>query len=169
MSIVLLGPRGVGKSSVAKKLETKLGYKHISLDDEGKKLDVSIRQTTTGRITTVKNVFEEYRDINCILDFGCFHSFYTEEPLFNEIKKILSSEANIYLLIPSEDTNESIQILHEMNSHQISEPLLSIVQRTNENFLLNSKNEQLAKHIVYTKGLSFEEIAEKILLELNTH
>jgi len=167
LRIVLIGPRGVGKTCVAKILVEKLHLKYVSLDEEGKKLDISIRQTPNGRANTVTNVFETYHDVECVFDFGCFHSFYIEEHLYNEIYELLHPEANVFLLTPSSDIEENEQILSEMNAKQLTEPMLSMVNKSNANILRSPQNKQLAKHTVYTKDLNFEQIAHLIMSKIN--
>jgi AAA+ ATPase superfamily predicted ATPase len=163
LRVILIGPRGVGKTTVAKILTESLRLKYVSLDEEEKNLDISIRQTPEGRFETVKSVFEKYQNDACVFDFGSFHSFYIEEHLFNEIYKLLHPEENVFLLLPSVNIEESEQLLFEMNAQQIPEPLLSMVSRSNSNIVQSPQNEQLAKHTVFTKDLNFEQIAEIII------
>ncbi|WP_409291134.1 AAA family ATPase [Peribacillus sp. SCS-37] len=162
MTIVLIGPRGVGKTSVAKLIVEKLCLSYVSLDEEGKNLDFPFRQSPQGRAHIVRKVFEKYQKDKCLFDFGAFHSYYIEEDLSNEIYELLLPEPNVFLLTPSEDIQESEKILYEMNSKQVSEPFLSGISRTNSNLIRSSQNESLAKHIVYTKDLSFEQIADLV-------
>ncbi|WP_179289017.1 hypothetical protein [Bacillus sp. 7894-2] len=48
MALVLIDPRGVGKTSVAKLIVEKLCLSYVSLYEEGKSLDYSIRQSPQG-------------------------------------------------------------------------------------------------------------------------
>ncbi|MDA2185806.1 AAA family ATPase [Bacillus cereus] len=168
MNIILIGPRGIGKTTVAKILANKLNKKYISLDDEGKNIaDIELRNSPKGRFFITKKVLEENATENCILDFGCFHTFFLNDATFNEIDKILAPISNIFLLIPSADIEESKEELKQMNARMIQDAtIFNMVCNSNKNILKSGFNEKLAKHIIYTKGMTFAQITEDIIDKL---
>lgn len=167
MRIILIGPRGVGKTSVAKILAEKLNLNYVSLDNEGKKLELPFRQTSEGRILTVKNTFDKYQGLDSVFDFGIYHSFFYEEEFSNEVYELLQPELNVVLLMPSTDTAESEQILREMNAKQLHGKQLDMVNGSNSRFISDDKNKRMAKYTIYTKDLNFEQIANLIISEID--
>jgi hypothetical protein len=108
---------------------------------------------------------ENIKMLNVCLTSAVFILLF-EEHLYNEIYKLLYPEVNVFLLIPSSNIEESEQILYEMNSQQISEPQFSMVNNSNSNILRSPQNERLAKNIVYTKDLNFEQIADLVISKI---
>lgn len=167
MKLILIGPRGIGKTTVAKLIQDKTGFNYVSLDDAEKKLESSMRQTLIGRLTTVKNVFRDYCDSPCIYDFGCYHSFIMKAELFDQIQALLESESNVFLLLPSINIYESMEALLTTNRHQITNiQQLDMVMKTNLNMLKCSKHNELAKHVIYTKDKTPNEIADEIIVSV---
>ncbi|HDX9635626.1 TPA: AAA family ATPase [Bacillus cereus] len=168
MNIILIGPRGIGKTTVAKILAEKLNKKYISLDAESKNItDIDLRNSPQERFSTTKKVLEENANENCILDFGCFHTFFLDDGNFNEIDKMLAPISNVFLLTPSADIEESMEELKKMNARMIQdETFLNMVCNSNKNILKSRFNEKLAKHIIYTKDMTFAQIAEDIIDKL---
>ncbi len=105
---------------------------------------------------TVERFLSEHKD--CVIDFGAGHSVYEDDFLFQRVQQILMPYANVILLLPAADLNESIQILNERNDY-VSDGKLNI----NEHFVRHPSNYELAKFTVYTKAKTPEETCNEIL------
>jgi len=174
--IILIGPIGVGKSTVGKLLSETLKipqvdvdelrakyYKEIGYDEELAK----IKHETEGvwglyqywkpfEAYAVEKVLAEYQ--NCVIDFGAGHSVYEDDVLFERIQKILAPYPYVILLMPSSDADESISILNER-----SEFLRDMKPNINEHFIRHHSNYDLAKYTVYTKGKTPQETCKEVL------
>lgn len=169
MSIVLMGPRGVGKTKVSNILAEEFKINHISLDslriwkyrDEMNELGL-FPLSEEGHAYVVERTVQDYSHQECILDFGYLHSLYKSEEAANKIKNLLQPFKNVILLLPSPEIKESEEILLQMNGQQMGVEQLEIINKENQKFLRNPYVETLVKQTVYTKDLSFEEVAERI-------
>ncbi|MCM1989081.1 shikimate kinase [Oceanirhabdus seepicola] len=171
--IILLGPVGVGKSTIGKLLSSRLNIPQASLDkkrwsiykESGYDFEYAekIKQEEgflrlykywkPFEAYSVKRVLEMYP--NHIHDFGAGQSVYEDKNLFEEVSEILKPYSNVVLLLPSPNKEESLNILFERNKFP-----------HNDLFIKNPSNEKLAKIIVYTKGKTPEETCEEIISKL---
>ena len=119
--IILIGPPTVGKSTIATELSNQLGIEYVRLDKlqqdygygEGKELEL-VRNV-------LSNDFEKY-DTPSILDFGGGH-------VYNEgINELLKNYPNIFLLMPSTDTEKSNDLLRKANEERWTEFMDQIIQ-----------------------------------------
>ena len=119
--IILIGPPTVGKSTIATELSNQLGIEYVRLDKlqqdygygEGKELEL-VRNV-------LSNDFEKY-DTPSILDFGGGH-------VYNEgINELLKNYPNIFLLMPSTDTEKSNELLRKANEERWTEFMDQIIQ-----------------------------------------
>jgi shikimate kinase len=174
--IILIGPMGVGKSTVGKLLSEKLNIPQVDVDELRAKYYKEIgydeeiarsKHESEGiwglyqywkpfEAYAVERVLEEYQ--NCVIDFGAGHSVYENDELFERIQRALLPYPNVVLLMPSSDWSESISILNER-----SEFLRNMQPNLNEHFIKHHSNYDLAKHTVYTKGKTPEETCKEIL------
>lgn len=179
-TIILIGPIGAGKTTVGKLLAEKLSLPQIELDELRAKYYPEIgydnelaksKRELEGiwglyqywkpfEAYAVERVLAEHKA--CVIDFGAGHSVYEDEKLFERVQKILAAYQNIFLLLPSPDLNESINILNEREAF-----LREMEPNLNEHFIQHHSNYDLAKHTVYTKGKTPEETCAEILQLLN--
>ena len=174
--IILIGPIGVGKSTIGSLLATLMDlpqrsmdeyrwnyYKEIGYDEEL----ANQKRATEGfwgiyqywkpfEAYAVERLLSEHK--NCVIDFGAGHSVYEDSSLLQRVQRALGSYSNIVLLLPSSDLNESVQILNERNEY-VSDGNLNI----NEHFVRHPSNYNLAKFTVYTKTKTPEETCNEIL------
>ncbi|HCK65322.1 MAG TPA: shikimate kinase [Anaerolineae bacterium] len=176
MEIILIGPIGTGKSTVAELLSKRLNLPQFSMDDVrfdyykeiGYDEEYANRKRQEEGLWAVYpywKPFEAYAverilidHSNCIIDFGAGHSVYEDENLFERVQTALSAYPNVILLLPSADPDESVSILNERE-----EFLREMKPNINEHFIKHPSNHKLAKFIVYTKEKTPQETCDEIL------
>lgn len=173
--IVLIGPGGVGKTTTAKELATRLGVPRLSMDDvlleharevgfdEGHWKLLRERLGPFGAYRylrvfgshIVKRFLESGRD--CIFDFGGGGTMGEFPDEFARICEALAPFRNVVLLLPCPDKRASIAYLHE----RLGAPPegWAILQH----LVTHPSNETLAKHVVYVEGRSPAEVADDVL------
>lgn len=174
--IILIGPQGAGKSTIGKLLADQLGLPQCSMDklrwDYYKEIGYDEKLAQHKRETegvwgiiqywkpfeahAVERLLSEHQ--NCVIDFGAGHSVYENASLFRRVETALAPYANVILLMPSPDLEETLQLLNERNK-ELSEDIRS----TNNHFVRHPSNYKLAKFTVYTKGKTPEKIRDEIL------
>jgi shikimate kinase len=177
LPIILIGPMGSGKSTIARLLEKRLGLTNVPIDyirwyyyfQHGFQLST---QEQFDVFEDKANYWKDYDLIaiekalvdfpEAIIDFGAGHSYYPNPTQLEKVQSILSNLPNIFLLLPCEDIEESEKILSQRIKSlwpQIEPGVLEY----NRKFLEHPSNRRLSKHIVYTKNKSPEESLEDIL------
>jgi shikimate kinase len=174
--IILIGPIGSGKSTVAELISMKTGLPRRSMDelrwkyyDEiGYDRDLArhhynregcwgiYRYWKPFEAYAVKRLLSEFD--NCVFDLGAGNTVYEDERLFNEIHETLTAYPHVILLLPSPDQQESVEILNA-RAQYIPDGQDSI----NEHLLYHHSNHALAKFTVYTKDRTPEETCDEIL------
>ena len=134
--IILIGPPTVGKSTVAEELSNQLGIEYVKLD----KLQDEFGYGEGKEFKLVKHVlspdFEKY-NIPSILDFGGGH-------VYNEgVKELLSDYPNVFLLLPSEDSGKSDELLRKGNEERWGGFMDQIIQGLKSGEHKHSKEKEL--------------------------
>jgi hypothetical protein len=132
--IVLIGPVGVGKTTVSKLLSERLNIPKVTMDDVlfGYFREVGfdeahwrlIREKLGGPGAYrylkvfgsygVKRILEDHR--NCIFDFGGGGVMGEFPDEFEAVKTALADFKNVVLLIPTKDKAESLRLLYDRNN-----------------------------------------------------
>ena len=174
--IILIGPIGIGKSTVADLLSLRTGLPRRSMDEfrwkyyEALGYDHGLaRQIRTEggfwglyrywkpfEAHAVRKLLEDSSE--CIFDFGGGHSVYEDDSLFEQVREQLAPYSHVVLLIPSPDREESIRILHERNDYDSDDQ-----REVNEHFIRHHSNYDLAKFIVYTKDKDPDQVCDEVL------
>ena len=136
--IILIGPPTIGKSTVAEEISKKLDIEYVQLD----KLQGEYGYGSGKELELVKDVlspkFKKYNTPS-ILDFGGGH-------VYNKgIDKLLSDYSNVFLLTPSNDYNESKEILKKGNYERYAGFMDQIIQglKSGEHKHTKEKEEKL--------------------------
>jgi len=174
--IVLIGPVGIGKSTVSALLSQRLGLPKISMDDlifgymaevgfsESHWKEIMEKQGKPGAYRYLKvfgshgvtRLLESHED--CIFDFGGGGVMGEFPDEFARMQAALKPFPNVILLLPTEDKAESLQFLYDRM--KIKPDGWTIL----EHLIFHPSHELLAKQIVYTKGKKPEQVCEEILL-----
>lgn len=117
-------------------------------------------------VHAVERVLDDYSD--CVLTFGAGHVVHDDPSLFDRVSAALAPYPNVVLLLPSEDMDESMTILHGRILERVAEYAeegedYSWAIEENKHFVLHPSNMRLAKATVYTDGRSPEETCEEIV------
>ena len=165
-SIILIGPMGSGKSTIANLLCKKCNMPHVSLDSREQLSSLYEQRQNfdsfkefefflTGTVLT--NLPEPV-----IIDFGAGHSIYEDAAMFLEMQSLMSRFDNVILLMPSEDKEESIAILNERKGIKSG----SRQDFDNRHFVNMPCNYELATLTVYTKDKTPDQISNEIISQI---
>ena len=166
-SIILIGPMGSGKSTIASELCKEYNMPHVSLDNRNQLATLYEHQHDFHNFKEFEFYLTSMVLTNIqepmIIDFGAGHSVYEDEAMFLEMKSLISKFCNVILLIPSEDKEESLQVL---NTNKGITPG-SQKEVDNRHFIDMPCNYELATIIEYTKDKTPEDISNEIINKVN--
>lgn len=111
-------------------------------------------------LIAVKEILKDFPD--SIIDFGAGLSYYPKEKHLNEVKNVLKEYPNIFLLLPSKDKKESLEICNNRLKIRKGSELDENDINSNREFIYHESNYHLCKHIIYTKDKSIKDIAIEI-------
>ena len=176
MTIILIGPMKVGKSTVARLLAAKLGiprhpmdknrwtyYQEIGYDGEyarriaeRESLEAALEYCKPFEVHAVERHLAGKRD--CVIDFGAGYSVQDDPALYKRVQRALEPYANVVLLLPCPDEDQSIAYLDERNGPALHD--------LNAHYIRHPANRALAKALVYTIGKTPQETCDEILQTL---
>jgi shikimate kinase len=129
-SIILIGPFGAGKSTIAELLAARLQRPTESLDrhpeyyrdagwdrDEFRRIARTVSPKAADRYfqtffpAALERLLAEYPQH--IIDLGAGHTVYDDEALFARVRHALAPYRHVVLLLPSPDLDESVRVLRE--------------------------------------------------------
>ncbi len=174
--IILIGPIGSGKTTVAELLMERTMLPHRSMDllrwtyfeEIGYDRFTASEKFHAGRFLglyyywkpfeayAVKRLLEDFDE--CIFDFGGSQTVYEDNDLFEQVRGLLQPYPHVVLLMPTPDQDESIKILHARNTYASDEQ-----RAVNEFLVRHHSNYDLAKHIIYTEGKTPEDTSAEVL------
>jgi adenylate kinase family enzyme len=173
-SVVLIGPYGIGKSTVGRLLADAWNMRQYALDDVtyrycqeagmtdelAQTLDLLAPEWQPYHAHAVKRFLDDHRGEPCILDFGAGHSLY-DGSHFTEVKQALGPFV-VVLLLPSPDPDEALHDLTTRNNAHFYKRTQPHAQWT-KLFLEHPSPYALATHTVYTKGKTAKQVADEII------
>ena len=119
--IILIGPPTVGKSTVSEELAKQLGIEYVKLDKLQEKFGFGDEKEFEVVKYVLSNDFNKYNTPS-ILDFGGRH-------VYNDgVKELLSQYPNIFLLMPSQDSQKSEELLIKGNTDRWTEFMDKMIQ-----------------------------------------
>lgn len=173
--IILLGPVAVGKTTTARLISKKIHKPVISLDDlrfdyykeigydhnHMKELHekagiMAIFQY--GKIFdaySIERILEDHQ--NCIFDFGGGNIVSGYDFDLNRIKKALEPYENVVFLVPGKDNKETLKFIYERRDIKPGDRELI------EYLVYNHSNYEVAKHMVFVKDKTSEEVCDEVL------
>ena len=165
-SIILIGPMGVGKSTVSKNLQSLTGMSGISLDNKEQLKDLYAKKDEF----LSKKDFELYLtgsvfnslDKPAIIDFGAGHSIYRTPLAFYEFQRLMKKFKNIVFLVPSEDKSEALRIINERVAKRGQNNDVDYT-KINRGHLESPCNDIIATMKICTKGMNSSRVASEIL------
>lgn len=173
--VVLIGPLGAGKTTVAALLGQALGLPVVALDDVRwnyyaevgyDAAEAAMREARGGfiakyqywkpfEIHAVERVLAEHT--NCVIEFGAGHSVYEDDAMFERARRALAPFGNVVLLLPCPAPEKSLRILTERGEEKV---------QLNRHFIAHHSNYDLATHTVYTEGQTPTGTCHEILARL---
>ncbi|HSG43552.1 MAG TPA: hypothetical protein VLA72_10405 [Anaerolineales bacterium] len=180
--IILIGPIGCGKTTIAELLYERTMLPHRSMDllrwSYFEEIDYDrhianekfheegfwglYRYWKPFEAHAVKRMLEDFKE--CIFDFGGSQTVYEDDELFEQVRGLLKPYLHIILLMPTPDKDESIRILHARNTYATDAQWA-----VNEHLVRHHSNYDLAKHIVYTQGKTPEDTSDEVLQWVNNN
>ena len=184
-SIILIGPLGTGKTTIAGLLASRLGWTGIDLDDLRwgyyAELDYdaayadSLRTQddwrTLGRywkpfeVHGVERVLADY-PTDHVIAFGAGNSVYDDPDLFERAQKVLAPFPHVVLLMPAPEIDQSAAVLRDRISAkmpQLSDTSLDYLTTLNLDFMSSPSNARLAKETIYTNGQTPQQTCDAII------
>jgi shikimate kinase len=179
LPVVLIGPPCAGKSTIADLLSVALAvpqcstdwgllrqyYRELGYDEQ---LAHRLREEEGHQgieryaeqfgAAAIRRLLAEHGQ--SIIDFGAGLSMYEDEAHLARVQEVMAPYANVILLLPSPDLDESVQILKER-------PRGTIHGQDSNLYLLNHHAyADLGKAVIYTQGKTPEETCDEILRRL---
>jgi shikimate kinase len=179
--IILIGPTTTGKSTLGKLLAERLNLSLVSLDEIAEKYYAEVglgkesrkaireehgfmyfyRQWWPGLAHATERMLQDYD--SGVIDLGAGHSHYVDPVLFERVQKALAPCANVVLVLPSPDTDKSVEILRKRNIANRGWDWKVDEYDFIEHWVKDYCNHTLATMTVYTKDRTPEETCEEIV------
>lgn len=179
MRIILIGPMGIGKSSVSKILASKMNFNHIEVDELREEMYVKIEGFSKEKerelakkdqnelflywkpfeVKQLELIIANYD--NAIIDVGGGHVVQEDKQLSSRIEELLNNEKFVFNLYYSFDKEEEIDFLSKRDD--IPQDALPFYNELNKKMILANKYEKLAKYQMCVKNKTYEMIADEII------
>lgn len=183
--IVLIGPTGVGKSTVARLLEARLQVSRFAVDELAAPYFAELGLTPAlyqqleaeqGFLAVYRRWWPGYAHVverlladhpHGIIDLGAAHTQYEDPQLFDRVRRAVAPYAHVVLLLPAPDPQRSIQILRARS--EVEQGWGWAVEGYDflAQWVEDPGNAELATMTVFTEGRTPEETCEEILTYLN--
>ncbi len=173
--VILIGPIGAGKTTVGQLLAQKFSVPFYSLDEEEQKYTAPLgydinhydllkqKQGPFAAYEYARSFFDETvirflaAHQNGIFDLGGGHPIVPDQKKQKRILEALTPYANIFLLLPTGNVKESLDILRKRNELADDEEDFNVLYFKDKTFW------DIAKFIIYTEGKTPEETCGEII------
>lgn len=179
--VILIGPAGAGKTTLGRLVGATLGLRSVSLDDVAReyyeehgcsKRDFERIRFTDGYLAAyrwlwpsfayaVERVLDDYT--GSVFDFGAAHSHYEDERLLGRVASLLAPYRNVFLVLPSPDLDRSVALLRARSVALRNRDWIIDGYDFLDHWVKDESNHRVAKHVVYTDGISPDEASRRIV------
>ncbi len=187
-NIILIGPSGTGKTTLAKLLGESLDIPWLELDDLRKEyyaeigydngkaqqifqqggMKAMVDYWKPFEIYSVERMLADYPSGH-VLAFGAGQSVYDDPAFAERVQKALAGYPYVILLLPAPDVDESVFILHErirLGFPDFPAEAAQQMDEMNRYFIENPSNARLATFTFYTSGKTSAETRDEVLAAL---
>lgn len=177
--IILIGPSRIGKSTVGKLLAARLEQPFVDLSkiasqyypEQGYDWAEAKRAWEEGGFAGFLHYqapFNAYvveqgllQHSGSVIELDAFQVAFTDDTLFERVRRAMQPYRMVVLLLPSTDTDASVHVLDQRGR------VLYDGMELNEHFIRHHSNHDLAKIRIYTKGKTPQETCEAIERQLD--
>ena len=183
--IIIIGPVGVGKTTQGQLVAKVLNKRSLSLDSiateyykasgfsqshfEEAKKEVgylkAYQQWWPSLAYAAQKVVKDYPD--CVIDFGAGHSHYEDELLFKKVKKTITLNSIIILLLPCADLERSVTLLRQRSIQERKRDWIHDGYDFIEHWVKDYCNHDLATATIFTEDKTAEQTRDDILKAIN--
>ncbi|MCU0493968.1 MAG: hypothetical protein MUD01_20450 [Chloroflexaceae bacterium] len=182
--LVLIGPIGVGKTTVSELLGARMGLPVVCLDEIAGSYyaEVGFDDATSARLIKELGFGQFYRQLqpalahatirmigdytDGIMDLGAGHSHFADHALFNQVQHALAPCNNVVLLLPTADLQRSVEILRARSITERGWDWNPDGYDYIEHWVMDSCNHALATATIYTEGRTPEETCDEIIASM---
>ncbi len=177
LPILFIGPVRAGKSTLAQMVAQQLGLQRVSLDEVrwnyyaeiGYDADLAKQIRTQGGFLAMlyyRRLFDAYsveRVIGdypqSVIDCGAGIGPFENTDHLKRIQSLFQPLPNIFLLLPSPNIDDSLQILRQRDVN----PPADLTFDINAHFINHPGYQLLSKHTIYTKNTTPEATASEVI------
>jgi shikimate kinase len=183
-NVVLIGPTGCGKTTIAPKLAEALGLDWVELDDlrwsyyeeigyrpeqaeeiqKERGIEALMEHWKPFELHSVQRLLEDHPSDH-VLAFGGGQSVYAEEDGLRLAADALAT-SRVVLLLPTEDPGAAVNILARRvrtANPELPDALMPEVESMMRQQFLSASNRSLADHVVFNAELSVDETVQAVL------
>ncbi|KAL6854484.1 hypothetical protein J3F83DRAFT_770566 [Trichoderma novae-zelandiae] len=159
-TVILIGPEGSGKSTIGRIIANALSKELLAeriYEEQG--LWALYQHWKPFEYKAVTHLLQNARQegdefYGKVLDFGAGHSVFEDSQDLAHVEALMEPFGNVFLVVPCEDADEVVSVTEQRRGHELG---------LNRHFVEYPSNKRLAKHIVYTKDMTADECAERVL------
>lgn len=178
-NILLIGPMGAGKGTLAALLAERLGRQRVELDelrwayfaeigfDQAVQRDIGEREGIAGvlrywqpfEVHAVERVLADYA--GTVIDFGGGYTIQSDPTLRTRVRRALAGQPLVFLLLPSPDLDETVRILRERTAGQAPDDFDFATHAAD-----HIATADLATRVIYTAARTPEQSRDEIVAVL---
>jgi shikimate kinase len=183
ITILIIGPMGAGKSSVALALSKRLGIRNVSMDKLQhyyyykygySNLEAQAAESREGfkgyidyckqfHLQFIQEAVETFE--GSIIDFGGNHTYFDEEQTNQAVYESLKKQKNVILLLPSENMETNVQVLNSRLKKRFAKKPQRYESFAIENikFLKDPLIYDIANYVFFTLDKELDDLIDEIV------